>query len=150
MQTPNTIILRTSTPVLRKEGVAAGNILPGHLIAGPDSALVVHGAAGQNARKAFAVEYDPAKGIDDAYVTGDQVMYGIFKPGEEVYALVAAGAAAIAEGDALESAGDGTLRKQVTSAATAENARDSVVGYAREAVDNSGGADVARIRVEVA
>ena len=150
MAAPKTIILRASTPVLRKEGVAAEAITPGHLVSGPDAALVKHAVAAGNARKAFAVEYDPAKGIDDAYAIGDQVMYGVFKTGEEVYALVAAAAPAIADGDALQSAGDGTLRKAVASAATSEAQRDGIVAYAREAVDNSGGGAAVRIRVEVA
>lgn len=151
MAAPKTIILKASSPVLRKEGVASEAITPGALIEfGGANDLQNHSAAAGNARRAFAVEYDPGKGIDDAYAAGDQVMYAVFKDGEEAYALVAAGATAITKGAALESAGDGTLRVQGDSAATAEDARDSVVAYALEAVDNSGGAEVARIRVEVA
>lgn len=148
----NTVILRTTTPVLAKEGIAGGAVMPGHLIQGPDSALVVHATAGGNARKAFAVEYDPSKEIDDAYAEGDQLVYVVFKPGEEVLALVAAAATAIAEGDPLESAGDGTLRKHTpVEASDGVTINTSViVAYARQAVDNSAGDKAVRIAVEVA
>lgn len=138
----NTVILRTSTPVLAKEGITGeAGILPGHLIGGPDSAITVHKTAKAAARKAFAVEYFPDKEVDDAYAAGVQLVYVVFKPGEEVHALVAAAAPAIAEGDALESAGDGTLRKLTDGA---------VIGYARQAVNNSAGSAAVRIAVEVA
>lgn len=150
MATPKTIILKGHG--IRKEGVASGAITPGHLIEfGGANDLQVHGTAAGNARKAFAVENDLiGDGIDDAYALGDQVQYNVFQTGEEVYALVAAAATAIPKGAALESAGDGTVRIQTTDAATDDTQRDSVVGYALEAVDNSAGGSAARIRIEVA
>jgi hypothetical protein len=147
---PNTIILKCNG--VRKEGIASGAITPGHLVEfGGANDLQVHSNAALNARKAFAVENDLiGNGITDAYALGDQVQYEVFYAGAEVYALVAAAATAITKGAALESAGDGTLRILTTDAATDDTQRDSVVAYALEAVDNSGGASAARIKVEVA
>lgn len=147
---PNTIILLGQG--CRKEGIASSAITPGHLVAfGGANDLQVHSTAAGNARKAFAVENDLiGNGIDDAYAAGDQVQYNVFRPGDEVYALVADGAPAISKNDALESAGDGTLRK-ITPGSSATSARiDGIIGYALEAVDNSGGSSAARIRIEVA
>ena len=91
-----------------------------------------------------------AGSIDTDYAVGETTRFGAFHAGQEVNALVAAAAPAILEGDALESAGDGTLRKLVVAAATAQSARDSIVGYALVALDNSGGGSSARLAVRVA
>lgn len=146
--TPNTIVLKGTG--VRKERLAGGTITPGHLVAvNTSDAAVVHPTAGGNARKAFAVENDLiGNGIGDNYSSGDTVQFEVFKSGDEVYALVPAGAQAIVIGDALESNGDGTLQKEGSATATGDN--DIVVGYALEAVDNSGGGAVARIKIEVA
>jgi glycerol kinase len=159
MAKPKTIVLK-GTP-LRKEGVASEAITPGHLVEfGGVNDLRKHATAGGNARKAFAVEYDPENEIDTACAAGDQVMYVTGHPGDEVYALVPAGAVAIAKGDPLESNGDGTLRKHVapsqavneggTATYTITQKVDGIVAYALEAVDNSAGASAVRISVEVA
>ena len=148
--TPDTIILRGQ--LVRKEGKdSAGGIVPGDLVARNSSGdLIVHGTAAANAAKAFAIENTLAgKGIADAYVQDENVVYGVFNNGAEVYGRVAASAAAIVIGDFLESAGDGTVRKVATSAATADTARSSIVGIALEAVDNSGGGSIVRIKLEV-
>lgn len=58
-----------------------------------------------------------------------------------MYALVAAGAAAIAQNAYLASAGDGTL---VTAGLD-----EVAVAQALEAVDNSGGGSAVRIKVEI-
>lgn len=148
--TPKTIVLK-GVPI-RKEGVASGAITPGHLIEfGGANDLQVNSQAAKNARKAFAVENDlVGNGITDAYASGDQVQYVVAGAGVEIYALLAAAATAVEKGDALESAGDGTLRIQSTDAATDDTQRDSVVAYALEDVDNSAGATTARIKVEIA
>lgn len=144
----NTIVLKGRG--IRKEGVAGGAITPGHLISrDANDELVVHAVAAGTAAPTFAVENEViGKGIDDAYAANDQVLYEHVQPGSEVYALVAAAAAAIVVGDYLESAGDGTLRKVAVSAATAQSSRNSVVARAIEAVDNSAGGAAARIMVE--
>lgn len=148
--TPNTIVLKGNG--VRKERLAGGTITPGHLVLiNTSDQVVVHPNAAQNARKMFAVENDiEGEGIDDNYTSGDTVQFETFQPGDEVYALVAALATAVTIGAALESAGDGTLRIQTADAASDQTQRDAVVAYAKEAVDNSGGSSVARIKVEVA
>jgi hypothetical protein len=159
MPTPKTIILK-GTP-LRKEGVASAAITPGHLVEfGGAEELQVHSTAGGNTRKAFAVEYDPEKEIDTAYAAGEQVMYVTARTGDEIYALVAAAAAAIAKGDALESAGNGTVRKHTppsqavneggTAIYTIAQNHNAIVCFALEAIDNSAGASAVRIKVEAA
>ena len=150
MATPKTITLKGDH--IRKEAIASAAITPGHLVEfGGAQELQAHGTAAVNARKAFALENDLIGGaIGTAYALNQTVQYGVFPQGAEVYALVAAAATAVTKGAALESAGDGTLRILTTDAATDDTQRDSVVAYALEAVDNSGGGSAARIRVEVA
>lgn len=137
---PQTVLLKGDP--IRKEAVAAGAITPGHLIARDANGKVgVHAAAAGNTGRLFAVENDIiGKGINDAYAVDDQVQFGAFRPGDEVYALVPAAAAAIVIGNQLESTGDGTLK--ILAAGTP-------LATALEAVDNSAGATPARIKVEI-
>lgn len=97
---------------VRKELIAGGTITPGHLIAiNSAGKFVVHPTAGGRALTCFADMQDHnGKGIDDDYVVNDFVMGEIVHAGAEVNALLAANAAAVAVGDYLESAGDGTLK----------------------------------------
>jgi len=149
VEKPKTVLLKGSP--LRKEAEAGAPITPGMLLKfGANDTVVPHDVAGGNARKAFALEWDPAKEIDDPYAVGDQVMYAIFRPGEEVYALLAAGEN-VSKGDALESAGDGSLRKHTPPTVGGEAVNiAAIVGFALETVNNSGGTGPVRIRVEVA
>lgn len=136
----------------RAIAAAASAIVPGMLIEELAAGTVQeHSTAAANAQKLFALP-DIATGgtIDDAYAVGALVEYGAAHAGQEVYALVAAAAAAIVIGDVLESAGDGTVRIATADAATDTAQRDAVVGYALEAVNNSGGGTTARIKVRVA
>lgn len=153
-QARQVISLRTvisGSPILSERLSAAAGILPGHLVAESSGAIAVHGTAAVNAQRLFAQTNKTTAGdIDTAYASGELVSYGAYHTGQEVNALLAAGAGAIVDGDALESAGDGTLRKVAVAAATANTARDSIVAYAIESVDNSGGAAVARIQIRVA
>jgi len=139
----NTVILK-GDPVL-KEGIAEGAITPGHLVErdATDGDIQVHGTAGGNAAAQFAIEHGAiGNGVDDAYSAADQVLFAHCRPVDEVNALVAAGAAAIAIGDYLESAGDGTLQKHTPQAvdeggaATFTSYLNAIVGRALEAVDN--------------
>ncbi|MCK4623301.1 MAG: hypothetical protein KAT62_13935 [Desulfuromonadales bacterium] len=130
---------------------AATAIVPGMLVEESAGKVQEHSTAAANAQKLFALTDLPIGGtIDDIYAVGAGVRYGAAHSGQLVSALVAAGALAIADGDALESAGNGTLRKAVADAATDTAQRDSIVGYAVEAVDNSGGGSSVRIQVRVA
>ncbi len=141
----------------RVERKAGGAITPGHLVTLNNAdALVVHGVAKGKAAAIFAVESEhlnnsaaSSNGIDTAYAAGDFVQAEALCPGCEVNALLAAAAAAIVEGDLLESAGDGTLRKRTAFDAVTPAPAGEVVAMALEAVDNSGGGATARIRVMV-
>lgn len=138
---------------VEKEAPANAAITPGHLVEFTGATNVrKHGTAAGNARKAFALQPYAASGasIDTDYAAGETVRYAVCPRGTLVNALVAAAATAITKGAILESAGDGTLRIASADAATDTAQRDSVVGYAMEAVDNSAGATVVRIKVEVA
>jgi hypothetical protein len=137
---PNTTVLK-GYPI-RKEAVAGGAITPGHLIAINSAGLaVVHPTAGGNTAPAYAYENEIfGKDLIGAYAAGDKVLYGVFSSGDEVYALVAAAASAIAVGDKLESAGNGTLRKLASGTA---------IATALEAVDNSAGGTAVRIVAEI-
>jgi len=149
--TPRTILLNGKEFATMKELIAGGAITPGHLVQISSAGKwVVHNTAKGRALKAFADAYTlTGKDIDTAYANNDWALAWIVKPGSEVNALVAAGAAAIAVGDQLESAGDGTLRKL-----TADNTTGPVFGgypiaIALAAVDNSGGGSAVRLQVMV-
>ena len=137
---------------VRKEGIATVAIKPGYLINRSTAiGLRPHPSAGLNALPFFALENEVIGGdINGTYAIDDTVLAGVFASGSEVLAVLAASAAAIVVGDALESDGDGTLRVATTDAATDDTQRDAVVGYALEAVDNSGGGTEVFIKIEVA
>lgn len=136
---------------LYKEAPVAEAITPGHLIAlNSSGAMIKHNvagpaaAAGANAQGAVkvAVENDIfGDGIDDAWASGDQGLYQPLDTGCEFMALLAPAATAVAYGDLVESAGNGTVRKTTITA--------NAIGRAVEAVDNSAGGSPARLRVEV-
>jgi len=154
----NTIALKGA--VTRKEAVASEAITPGELIEfGGSNDIQKHSTAGGNARKAFALENDlVGDDISTDYDSGDTVQYGVFEQTAEVNALLPTGTAAsvsISKGQALESAGDGTLvawdtAGQATDPSLTPVQVNQIVGYALEAVDNSGGSSEARIEIEVA
>ena len=135
-----------------KEGTAEVAITPGELIErdATDGQFQPHATAAGNAVPMFAdINPEIGGGLDDDYAVNQQMKAFVAYSGCEVNALVAASAAAIAIGDYLESAGDGTLRKASSSAATSEAQRAGIVARALEAVDNSSGTVEARIKVEV-
>ena len=137
---PTTITLKEQ-PVL-KEGQASSAINPGHLVEyGGAKELQAQSTAGQDCRRAFALEDDLiGNSVTDAYAADSNVRYGVFNSGAEVLGRVAAAAPAIAKYDQLEATGDGTLRKITTGTA---------IAVALEAVDNSGGGSEVFIQVEV-
>lgn len=145
----NTIFMKGKGQI--KEGNAGGAITPGHLLNRNTTAnqYVVHATAEGNAYPVFALEKDfVGKDITSAYVSGERVQALHALPGDEVYALLPAAALAVVIGDELVSNGDGTLKK-VTAAAVAVGNVRRVVARALQAVDNSAGGAVARIKVEV-
>lgn len=147
------IVLKGGEHVIRDEGVAAGAITPGMLLRRSSAtAVAFHATAGGNHQKMFALENDlVGGGVSDAYAADDQVQIGHARSGVKIDALLKTGNN-VAVGAALESAGDGTLQ-----ALTVVNTDDSdvdlvsspIVGFAREAVNNSSGSAV-RITIEVA
>ncbi len=143
------IIVR-GTPV-RHEDVAIAAITPGYLLEQLATGVQKHSGAGLNAEALFAVEREmTGDGIDVDYATADTVLLATCRQGDIVNAVLAASAAAIVEGDVLESDGDGTLRVATTDAATDDNQRNAAVAVAEESVDNSGGGTEVRILVRIA
>lgn len=112
-----------------EEGKAGGTIRPGYLIKqtiGSGNAtqstnvLVVHATAAGAASRKFATE-DALQGktTDDTYANGDRLFYVEAAPGDEIAVVLAAGED-VAIGDALESAGNGKLRKFTNGVIIAE------------------------------
>jgi hypothetical protein len=141
----NIIVKRSRDPVQYERQVAAGQtITPGMIVQMTGGAGVktvgVHATAAGNLLKCVAVENAPA-GKDPAtnYAAGDLCLFEFVSAGDEVHLKLAAGTTTLVEGDFLESAGDGTVRKSVTNAATANTQRASVIAVANEAVDNTAG-----------
>lgn len=134
---PNVIVIKGDP--LRKEDLAGAAITPGDLIELNSSGVVVrHSTAGGNAVPMFAVEMDLiGSGITDSYPSGDTVKYAVFRPGDEVYALLASGQN-ISKGAFLESAGTGALRAY-TQQSGGNVYPAAIVAKAVEAVDNSSG-----------
>lgn len=129
-------------PILNERAANAAGILPGHLVVEALGKVGVNVTADALCQKLFAQTNKAVAGdVDLAYASGETVSYGAYHAGQPVSALVAAGADAIIDGAPLASAGDGTLK--LGTAATA-------IAYATEALDNSGGATVARLSIRVA
>ncbi len=124
-----TIIVVGAELAIRKEGIAAGVITPGHLVQGPASDVVVHANATDTALKAFAVENEVVGGgIDDDYADNDTVLWAVLPPGAIVYAI--AGTGGVTAEDWVDSLGDGRLGTVVTDAATDDTQRGSIIGKA--------------------
>lgn len=140
---PKTIMLKGNLEDAYEEGRAGGAITPGdQIMLNSAGALVVHGTAGGVGELLFAME-DALQGktIDNAYASGDLVRYWKPKRGNEIYARLKAGEVVVI-GDKLISGGDGTQIK----------ATGTITGYTgivREAVDNSAGGLVVRVKVRV-
>jgi hypothetical protein len=109
---PNTIWL--GGEIVQVNDVAASqSIVPGMLVerfVSTGAKYRRHATAGGPTVPAVALDQNMLnKGVDDAYPIGDLVEVGIFSPGATAWMLVASGQN-IANGQKLESAGDGTLR----------------------------------------
>lgn len=133
---------------MQEEAIAnAGTVKPGHLIYLMSTGKVaIHAVAGGNAEKMFAIEDElQGHGIDTLYTIANLVQYKIMERGSWVNALINNGEN-IAIGDALESAGNGTLRKHVaqvdSSADITTVVADQIVGYAMAACNMSGSSGV--------
>lgn len=124
--------------VLSSSAITPGMLIERYPVAGV-TYFRPHSVSG-NYGETFAIETSLInKGVSDAYAAGDLMEAVVALPGATIWALVATGAPAIAIGDKLESAGDGTLRKYVAGIPLA---------LALEALTNTSGAN-ARLRVEI-
>lgn len=129
----NTIIGKSFVNI-RDEKIAAGTITPGMLVERTSADKVqAHSVAGGFAAPLFAIEDEnQGKDIDDDYAATALVKLWRPVPGEQVYACVDDETGSdIAIGDAVESDGEGRVRK-----ATDNSAQGSTfpVGIALEAV----------------
>ena len=156
----NKKIILAGDPIY-KEGLANAAITPGHLVERMSTGKIrVHATAGGNAMKMFAVEMDMVgDDIDTDYAANDTVRFVVARRGDEINALLAISATAVVIGSLVESAGDGTIRLHTApTQAVAEGGSASYtiapkvlapIGICMEAVDNSGGSAVARVRIEI-
>ena len=95
-----------------KEGNVATTFKPGHLIARNSSGNLIPQTATGPVPIRIAVEQTWVGGTrDDAYAVNSQALYQDLRAGDVFFGRIAAAGAAIAYGDYLESAGDGTIRK---------------------------------------
>lgn len=162
-EAPNTILLTINgehRPLLERVA-GASDILPGYLVAiDGDNEIAPHDAEGGDARPLFVLESPYAQdhtqpAIDQAYTENDLARVVFAQPGDVIYAWLAAGED-VDIGDALESAGDGTLQEHTPTEISGTGPHTipsrAIVAYAEEAVDANVGTSPpdARIRVRVA
>lgn len=141
-----TILLNETDGIEYQTRGASAAITPGELVEydGADGAQA-HSTDGGVAKPRFALEADRwGKTIDDDILADEEVTIAHGKPGTRFYAFLAAGENVAAD-DALVSAGNGALRAYDEAGG---DTGGNIIGTAYEAVDNSGGADPVRIRVE--
>ena len=137
---PETIFLKGL--YVQKEGQASAALSPGHLVErGGSKAFRKQSTEKGVCSVMFAVENDLiGKEITDAYAANDNVVVVYALPGAEINARVAASATAIVANNALEAAGDGTVKKYTDG---------EIIGYALEAINNSTGTTEAFIKMEI-
>lgn len=139
---PNTIWL--GGPRVEIGDVAASeSITPGMLVERINSSgtpqFRKHATAGGRAN-AYATDQSMLnKGVDDVYAAGDLMEVTVGDHGTTIWALIASGQN-LANGAALESAGNGTLRALASGVQ---------IAHAVESKNNSAGPANARCRIEV-
>jgi hypothetical protein len=137
---------------IRNEDDAGAAITPGHLLTFDGSGDVIpHNVEGGIATSDFAVEEDfLGSDIDNAYAAADRVQHETLHVGQQVNAIVNPGTAAITKGDYLISDGNGGLESLDPILASSPTvASHAVIARALVAVDNSGGAAIARLVAEI-
>lgn len=147
MATANSILVEPANGFrVVRERLAGGAITPGHVLTvNASNAYIVNAALEGNVQKIVALENVAAgEGIADAYVSGETVRGLYVQPGDLVNCLVANGAPAIAQGDALVVAADGTVVKKIPITALTDSsggsANDVIAAITNAA--NTGSADV--------
>lgn len=126
----NTVKVKKYSDVI-EEYVAAATIYPGMVVELTSAGKVqAHSSAGGAVAPLMVALEDElqGKGIDDAYATDTPVQVWIPYRGDEFYGVLIDGESVVV-GDALESAGNGYLKK---------HASGEIVGIALEALDLSG------------
>lgn len=109
---PKKIVLKATGAEQYDGKVADAAMLPGDLVKRTSTGVIRHATAGGAAVPMFADNSAAQnRGIDSEYAIGEDVPVVIAQRGCQIYALLAANAAAVALGDRVESAGDGTVRK---------------------------------------
>lgn len=153
--TPHTIVLRSNNQDNAMQRVheapcqSGVTITPGMLIEwGTTNTVKPHASGGANSQRMVAIEnpwsdHGSGAAIDHAYAAGETVFFVMAQPGDELYMFLE-DEGNVAKGAALESNGAGALQ------ALAGTAVEGVVGYAQEAVNNTGGSGNVRIRVRMA
>lgn len=158
---PFNVIVLTGCPNYPEEKIAEVAIVPGMLVTdstgGAAGKLKPHNVADGGARPAFAIQAlapqvstlppSAIEVIDVPYAIGDSVRWVLAHPGDTIYAILPAAAAAIVQGDDLVSNGDGSLKKATAATAVTVGISRSIVAKAVEAINNSGGGTPVRIRV---
>lgn len=137
MSSFHSVILKKYLDIIN-EFKAHAALLPGMLVSlNSDTEVLAHAVAGGNVTPVmFALEDAlQGKGLDDAYAAGDQVRVWVAQRGEEVLAILADGES-VSVGDALESAGNGYLRKHVVD--STGDYLFPIIAIALETMDLSG------------
>ena len=126
---------------------ASGTIIPGSLLQyASDGTFNVQTTAAKKCARVFAMENELiGKGIDDVYVQGDYLQAEHFDSGDWVLAYVAPSAVAISVGTLLVSDGAGGLRNVSVGSVDASEA----IAVSMDALDNSAGTSIARLRVAI-
>jgi hypothetical protein len=131
----NQQLLGAATPV--------GSIIPGALLSfASDGSFNVQTVPDKKCATVFALENELiGLGIDDVYKQGDYIQAEHFDSGDWVLAYVAPAAAAISIGTLLVSDATGGLK-----ALGADDASEAIA-VSMDAINNSGGTSIARLRV---
>lgn len=136
----NTIKVKSYLDV-QDEALANAALNAGHLVERMSTGKVrKHATAGGRAYPMYAMEdHNQGWDIADAYAENELVKLWIPTRGDRVYARISATSEAIAIGDFLESAGDGTLRKaDVASSSAVIEQVSSIVAVGVEAIAAGG------------
>lgn len=164
--TPDTVVLRGMDELEFDDNPGVGTIRPGMLLEREDNTVQPHSTDGGAAAPRFAVErgefgmladdtttvpYEASNGIvHDEYVDGETVWHAAFDKGQRVWGLLAPGEVVSATGDSrVVSDGAGGVRAIDTDGTAPDDSAGVVVAEAVEDVDNSGGTEYVRVRLEV-
>lgn len=153
---PSTVILRGTDQIEYKERQAAAELRPGMALEYADGDVLPHSTDGAGTPPRIAIERrargmvadnSETAGTDrfDSYASGSTALYGQLDKGHQFWGLLAAGESVV-DGDDLVSDGAGGYRALDTAGG---DSADAPTVEAVETVDNSGGADYVRTRMEV-